>query len=303
MEVSTRSTRQPADWARYTWLPVLGGISALSAEYHEHAFVPHTHDTFAIGVFDAGAASVRCEARSHTVSVDDVLVINPGAVHSAGSASSDGWWYRAFYPSVELVSTVLEESGRRVPRYFASAKVTDPILAADLRRIFARLESDSDPLGLEELAVTAIHRLWDHASLDSPGEPRITRADPGLGRARAHIEANGGEPMSLASLAEEAGMSRFHFIRAFTARYGLTPYAYLLQHKVRRACRLLERGERPIRVAMECGFSDQSHLTRHFKRVVGVTPGEYAAGAVRARSNVPRHRGNSSLLSTPPCPC
>jgi AraC-like DNA-binding protein len=71
-------------------------------------------------------------------------------------------------------------------------------------------------------------------------------------------------------------MSAFHLVRQFRRYYGVPPYRYLELVRVERAKLLLRSGARISHVAFATGFSDQSHLTRHFKRVLGVTPGSYA---------------------------
>ena len=81
----------------------------------------------------------------------------------------------------------------------------------------------------------------------------------------------------LASLARDAGLSRFQALRAFKRRYGLPPHAYQLCLRVSRARALLLDGGTPADVAAHCGFVDQSHFNRHFKRIVGVTPTQFAA--------------------------
>jgi len=83
------------------------------------------------------------------------------------------------------------------------------------------------------------------------------------------------DPPSLDELAVAAGMSPFALLRAFRDATGLPPHAYLNQLRVRLARRLLDAGLPPAEVAAEAGFADQPHLTRHFKRVVGVPPGAY----------------------------
>jgi AraC-like DNA-binding protein len=74
-----------------------------------------------------------------------------------------------------------------------------------------------------------------------------------------------------------AGLSRFELVRRFGAQIGLTPHAYQTNLRVARARALLAAGIPPAAVAAECGFADQPHLTRTFRRAVGVTPGRYAA--------------------------
>ena len=86
----------------------------------------------------------------------------------------------------------------------------------------------------------------------------------------------------LAELATEMGLTKFHLIRSFKRKYGITPHAYQMQLRVARARKLLATGMPATDVAHASGFYDQSHLTRWFKRVVGMTPGSYARSAPRA---------------------
>jgi AraC-like DNA-binding protein len=83
------------------------------------------------------------------------------------------------------------------------------------------------------------------------------------------------DPPSLAELAEMTELSQFALLRAFRTETGLPPHAYLNQLRVRRARLLLDNGVSAADVAAQVGFADQAHLTRHFKRVVGVPPAAY----------------------------
>jgi AraC-like DNA-binding protein len=82
-------------------------------------------------------------------------------------------------------------------------------------------------------------------------------------------------PPALAEIAAGTGLSRYQLIRSFRTEVGMPPYAWLAQHRVSAARALLERGCRPAEAAALTGFADQAHLTRWFRRVVGVTPGVY----------------------------
>ncbi len=83
---------------------------------------------------------------------------------------------------------------------------------------------------------------------------------------------------TLNDLAAEAGLSLFHFIRAFHRRPGLTPHEYVVNVRIKHARQLLASGLPVARVAFQTGFADQSHLTRRFRASVGVTPGRYRSG-------------------------
>jgi AraC-like DNA-binding protein len=97
--------------------------------------------------------------------------------------------------------------------------------------------------------------------------------------AREYLEDNLGRSVPLEELARLANLSPFHLARVFRDEVGMPPHAYQTQARLGCARSLLLRGWPPARVAQETGFADQSHLTRRFKRLVGVTPGRYAEGS------------------------
>ncbi|BCH26917.1 hypothetical protein MesoLjLb_67020 [Mesorhizobium sp. L-8-3] len=89
------------------------------------------------------------------------------------------------------------------------------------------------------------------------------------------IHAHFDEVLQLAALAALAGCSKATLIEGFKAHFGLPPTRYLIQVRIDEARRLLRRGQQVAEVAVAVGFADQSHLTRHFKAVLGVTPARY----------------------------
>ena len=97
--------------------------------------------------------------------------------------------------------------------------------------------------------------------------------------AREYLHANYASPVKLASVAAVCDTSPFHLVRCFTATVGMPPHAYLTQLRAHRARELLGGGAPLSGVAFRCGFCDQSHLTRTFKRLFGVTPGAYVAAS------------------------
>ena len=107
--------------------------------------------------------------------------------------------------------------------------------------------------------------------------PAVSALPPyALKRVLERIEHSFRSDVSLASLAEEAGYSRGHFLKMFRASMGMTPHRYVLKRRVDHAQSLLKRQELSIiDVAADCGFSSQAHLTQVFREHVGVTPGDY----------------------------
>jgi AraC family transcriptional regulator len=137
----------------------------------------------------------------------------------------------------------------------------------------------SDRLMAEALGATlAVHLLRRHSNLSdttplpSPG----ALAPAKLAKVHQFVEAHLEDPVSVPEMAAAAGLSPIHFARAFRAATGKPPHQYLLEARVRRARKALERGESTIaEIAFACGFSHQEHLTRVFKKALGVTPGAY----------------------------
>jgi AraC-like DNA-binding protein len=97
-----------------------------------------------------------------------------------------------------------------------------------------------------------------------------------LQRVRDYIEAHIEDNIELDALAAAAGLSVFHFARAFKQSTGMTPHSYLLQRRIKRAQDLLTGTDLPVaRIAFATGFADQSHLARHFRAQLGVSPGAF----------------------------
>jgi transcriptional regulator GlxA family with amidase domain len=95
-------------------------------------------------------------------------------------------------------------------------------------------------------------------------------------RALDHLRERWDQPVPLDELAAVAGLSRFELARRFAAQVGLPAHAYQTGLRVNRARAMLRAGRAPAEVAVACGFADQAHLTRTFRRIVGVPPGRYA---------------------------
>ncbi len=97
-----------------------------------------------------------------------------------------------------------------------------------------------------------------------------------LGRVREHLENGFQRDVPLDELCEVAQLSKHHLCRSFRDHYGVPPHAFQLLVRIEHARRQLQLGHSSTRVAFDVGFTDQPHFTRHFRRALGVTPGQYA---------------------------
>lgn len=119
-------------------------------------------------------------------------------------------------------------------------------------------------------------------SVSSPVARAAESASPGIRRALRHIERHFTEALYLDDLAALAGLSVCRFVTVFRRQVGLTPHRFVCRQRVRYARTLLADGVPAAQAALEAGFFDQSHLSRHFKSVYGVTPGRYLREQVQS---------------------
>jgi len=244
-------------------------------------YAPHVHDEYAVGACTAGREVIRYRGTLHYAGPGSVVVLEPGEAHTGAPADPPDFTYRVMYPAASLLSDGL----RRTPR-FREPVIVDPGLAAELRWLHAALALGTEPLdGESRLAWLLGELVRRHAS--APGDLEV----PGAGRVARLVMAQLADrlvsPPALAEIAAETGLSRYQLVRSFRTEVGMPPYAWLAQYRVRKARALLERGCRPAEAAAMTGFADQAHLTRWFRRVVGVTPGAYRNSVL---DSTPRYR-------------
>jgi AraC-like DNA-binding protein len=126
------------------------------------------------------------------------------------------------------------------------------------------------------IAQTAVLRLVAQLAVNLSSESRkSSHSTVSIRKTRDRIDADPAAPLTLTSLAAEAGTSRYQLLRAFARELGLTPHAYIVQQRLALARRLIRAGTALVDAASAAGFSDQSHLTRMFARQFGVTPSRY----------------------------
>jgi AraC-like DNA-binding protein len=266
------------DWARYYSRPLISGIELLHARFVRHAFAKHAHDYFVVSVVEHGAQRFWCDRETHTTPALGIIVLNPGDAHTGEAASDTGFHYRALYPSAALMTAVAEEIGGGSVPQFTTPRIDDEGLARRLVWMHRGIVAGRTALQGEEVLLETLAELVAKHADRGRGTPEVGQERQAVQRTREYIEARFDRDVTLTELAKVAGLSPFHLARVFRAEVGLPPHAYLESVRVREAQRLIRDGESLAGVAHRVGFVDQSHFTHRFRRLVGVTPGRYAAG-------------------------
>jgi AraC-like DNA-binding protein len=266
------------DDARYWRAEALGGLELLRGQYRNRAFPRHAHETYVVSVIALGSEELRIHGATHHVPTLGIVTLNPGVWHANHGRRGERYAFRSFYLDARAVRQIAGEcSGpRSADVWFQGPVVTSqPLLALDLLRLHRRLEREPADLAAEE----ALHESLRGLLMRAGGfgtEPARVDDRRSVARLQAYLVDHLARSVSLKELAGLVDRSPCHLLRAFRTATGVTPHQFQIQMRIRRAAALLRAG-RPIReTALDVGFSDQSHLTRHFTRSLGVSPGRFA---------------------------
>lgn len=265
-------SRQSSEAPARVWRPLATDIADSLCIEAEGDIQPCMHSRFAISLVLAGSV-VRVESsRSLVTDADSVLVIPALHLHS----------WRGERAARRATTTLLisETELEGIPMTDRAALVTDGETSDRLNALLSELRGGPS-VAIKSMLRAVLQRVVSRSVPVS--SPRSIRATP-LISLRDYLRAHLSEPVSIETLVRISGLTEWHLIRAFHLEFGLPPHAYHMRLRLASAAELLLRGLSVSTTAYECGFADQSHLSRKFKQVYGLTPAAWARSAAAAPS-------------------
>lgn len=256
----------------------LGGLEMIDAKYRHKNFAKHCHETYTISVIEAGGQKFFRSNQIHFAPEHSIILVNADDVHTGQASNGVGWSYQAIYPLESHFTKLASDIGwqQGFAPYFPNAVVFDPQMAFELRQLFACLKHQSNSLLRETMFNTVLTKLMiKHGKTKKPIN-KLSENQSALFKAKDYLDNHASENVSLEYIATRFGVSAFHFVRQFQQQFGLPPHAYQIQQRLKQAKKLLKMGCSVVDTSISLGFYDQSHFHRHFKKVLGVTPGKYA---------------------------
>ncbi|MEN9397771.1 MAG: hypothetical protein RLZ81_2301 [Pseudomonadota bacterium] len=275
------------------WSGVYGTLTDSARHYGRH-----WHAVYGLGLLENGAQSSASGRGKVDAYAGDLITTNPGEVHDGQPLGGPTRRWRMLYLEPAVMASMGSDG---MPCSGGSIELAQPVLRdAALRRalqgLLQRLASWSarqDSTGPATSAVEGADTLACEESLVQTCTLLLARhGGPGRGAAagaevrqvRERLADETLSPPSLTELAAMTGLSKYQVLRRFEQAYGVTPHAWLLQQRAERARSLIGGGVSLAQAALDCGFADQSHMTRLFARHFGFTPGAWQKAAVsRAR--------------------
>ncbi|MEU0070617.1 AraC family transcriptional regulator [Streptomyces sp. NPDC006332] len=264
------------------WRPRIPGVvEVFHAHFTEYAYPMHVHDAWTLLIVDDGAVRYDLDRHEHGTPHDTVSLLPPHVPHNGSPATPGGFRKRVLYLDSSRLGDDLIGPAVDAP------DLRDPLLRRRVGQVHTALTRPGDELEAESRLTLVGERLRTHlrpadGSRTRRLSPRLSaRPDPTLARRlRELLDERVVEGLSLDEGARLLQAHPAHLVRAFSSAYGIAPHQYLNARRVDRARRLLLTDHRPADVAAQTGFHDQAHLTRHFKKLVGVTPGRYRRGSM-----------------------
>lgn len=235
-------------------------------------FPPHFHEYYVIGLMEEGERRLICGNKETAARRGDILLFCPGETHSCTQAGTEPLDYRAMHIPVPAMGQFAKECRINIPPAFSRTVVSDGRLADSFRFLHRGIMAGHGA-GNREGLLRFLSALWEKYGMPPPAPAPEYREE--VEAVCAFLEAHFAEHITLAEICRRAGLSKSTLLRAFTKNKGITPYRYLETLRIGEAKKLLERGVPPAEAAVRTGFSDQSHFSRYFHLLIGLSPGAY----------------------------
>lgn len=244
------------------------GITALKASMSKFSYKKHAHEEYAVGVTLRGIQEYNLDGVLQTSYKNGVMLFNPEQIHDGNAGHyKEGLDYVMLYIKPELFLEGLEK--KDIVK-FSSPVIYDEKLKNDILNLGSAILNQKDEAFCSELYLNMIDNF---SSKDFLNEYR--NESDFIKKAKEMMYYELDNVLDIEMMSKEFNISKFQFIRMFKSNTGLSPYQYFLNTKLIHAKKYLDITKDLYACVVEFGFTDLSHLNRHFKRVYGVTAYEY----------------------------
>lgn len=252
------------------------GAKLLRGKFSHFSYDVHTHDTACFSLLTRGAIRIRMKGQEFTARRGDLYAIEADEPHAGWPVDDEGWQLRTLYVDTAHLQSLISESVQDVRLDLKSAIIQDTKLTSMLYGVHHCSQVSGEKLLREEIYLQFAKRLLQRHTRKAMPEPANTACEATAVRAaKDFIDQSLADNVSLTDIAQAANLPNFRLYRSFEKSTGMTPHAYQRQARVRHAVAMIRARQSLSEVAAATGFADQAHLTRWFRRMMGVTPGAY----------------------------
>lgn len=255
----------------------LDGLELLSCPDVNYLFPPHFHQAYCIWLNSSGGEHYRHRGNASILQPNNFGIIAPGEVHENYACENDRRNLLTFYLDPQQLQAVAAQikAVDSSDDEFRTDFYQDNESLSELIKLHQLLNHSESTLEKETAFIETLALLLKRHAVNGIDEAKFGKETQRVRKIIELFHAHLEQDISLTELAAEFNCTPYHLIRFFKKAVGLSPHAYLIQLRLERAKQLLNQGLSIVDAALETGFTDQSHLTRHFKNKFGVPPGIY----------------------------
>ena len=253
----------------------------------QHHFSKHFHDHYVIEFVLAGADDFFCAGKTFTAISNQLVLINPGEVHTGNTVDRTRLKYFSLNPTFRHLEAVAQHCGVTIPPdfNFQQTIVDNPILASKFASLFQTFQANTSILCKQEKLVDSISSLLSFSMAKKVSPASIEKHDARVNLLTEYIRQHYMNDICLQQLAALVNLNPFHMLRIFKKATGLSPYEYLLVIRVEQARQLLQKGSKVEQAALDTGFYDSSHFNRMFRKIAGMSPISYRLSKCQYRTS------------------
>ncbi len=254
--------------------PPQAGIERIEAQFKGNGFSPHRHDTYAVGLTLRGVQTFSYRGSLRFSMPGQIIVLHPDELHDGAAGTETGLQYRMTYIPPEKIHAALDGIMAGLP-FVSVAILDDPTFRTCLVDFLEDLDQEIEPLKMDSFTCALADCLQRHGDAKGGRKASGLLDWARLDRCREFLRTHAGDQVHSRELEDIAGMDRFALARQFRIAFGTSPHRYQVMRRLEMVKVLISRGESLAGAAIGSGFSDQSHMARHFKKAFGMTPGHW----------------------------
>lgn len=238
-------------------------------------FPNHFHEYYVIGFIESGQRKLSCKNKNYVISSGDLVFFNPLDNHACEQIDNKTLDYRCLNIKPDIMRKVTKEiTGEDYLPYFTNPVAYHSEHAQLLHHLHQMIMDDLSDFEKEETYYFLMeHLIGEYCEVAKDIE--FGKMEQKIAKVCEYVEIHYAEHISLDDLMKISDMNKYTLLRTFARIRGITPYRYLQTVRINEAKKLLEQGIKPLEVAMQTGFVDQSHFSNFFMDFIGLTPGQY----------------------------
>lgn len=252
------------------------GIEAYIYRGAAKRFPSHFHKYYEVGFIEHGDRLITCQSMEYKAVSGDIILFNPDDKHSCEAVMDDYLDYRCIHISTQLLSDILKESyADKLLSPFPPVIYNNETLYGLLKDLHQMILDGKQGIEKEEQFLLFLHELFNLTPTLQQSITEERGITDVIKTVSDFMEKHFTQNITLDLLCEISGFSKYYFIRSFTQIMGISPYCYITALRVKRAQELLQTDMSLSDIALELGYSHQSHFSNAFKNTVGMTPKQY----------------------------